>query len=84
MQQIRRAIQVTFVITLALLLIGGMLFVTGQAAGLVAGQGNWLAFFNEFLKPGMSIAGSVCAVAGFLLSYKTRQDADVKQEAGTR
>lgn len=84
MHQIRRAIQATFVITLALLLLGGVLFVIGQAASLIAGQGSWLAFLNEVLKPAMSVAASVCAVAGFLLSYKNRQDAGVKQEAGTR
>ncbi|MFJ4172133.1 hypothetical protein ACIPY3_21700 [Paenarthrobacter sp. NPDC089714] len=84
MQQIRRAIQVVFVITLALLLAGGVVFVLGQAAGLAAGQGVWLTFLNEFFKPGMCVAASVCAMAGFLLSYKSRQGAETKQEAGTR
>ncbi|MDR6640663.1 hypothetical protein [Paenarthrobacter nitroguajacolicus] len=84
MQQIRRTIQATFVITLALLLVGGVVFVVGQAAGLVAGQGAWLAFFNEFFKPGMCIMASVCAVAGFLLSYNKTQDADVKQKAAAQ
>ncbi|HKU33927.1 MAG TPA: hypothetical protein VJP90_00115 [Paenarthrobacter sp.] len=84
MQQIRRAVQAVFVITLAVLLGGGVLFVAGQAAGLLAGQGAWLTFLNEFFKPGMCIAASVCAVAGFLLSYKSRHEMDVKQEAGTR
>lgn len=84
MQQLRRAVQAVFVITLGVLLAGGVLFVAGQAVGLVAGQGSWLTFLNEFFKPGMCIAASICAVAGFLLSYTGPQPADVKQEAATR
>jgi len=84
MQQLRRAVQAVFVITLGVLLAGGVLFVAGQAVGLVVGQGSWLIFLNEFFKPGMCIAASICAVAGFLLSYRSSQDADVKPEAVTR
>ncbi|NYD78501.1 hypothetical protein [Arthrobacter cupressi] len=84
MHQIRRALQAIFVLTLAALLVGGILFVVGQAAALAAGQGAWLAFFDDAVKPPMCIAASLCAVAGFLLGYKSRQDQGVKQEAGTR
>lgn len=84
MQQLRRAVQAVFVITLGVLLAGGVLFVAGQALGLLVGQGSWLTFLNEFFKPGMCIAASVCAVAGFLLGYKSPKAADVKQEATTR
>lgn len=84
MHKIRRTVQTVFVITLAVLLAGGVLFVAGQALGLVFGQGSWLKFFNDYVNPGMSVAASVCAVAGFLLSYKSRQDTNLKEEAGTR
>lgn len=73
MQQTRRAIQGIFVLTLALLLLGGVVFVTGQALALIAGQGDWLKFFNDAFKPPLCIAASVCAIAGFLLSYRHEQ-----------
>ena len=85
MHQIRRAIEVIFVLTLAALLLGGILFVTGQAIALIAGQGDWLVFLNEYVNTPMCIAASVCAVAGFLLSYKhDRKQLQVPQEARTR
>ena len=85
MHQIRRAIEVIFVLTLAALLLGGILFVTGQAIALIAGQGDWLEFFNDSVKPPLCIAASVCAVAGFLLSYKHPQkQGQTRQEATTR
>jgi hypothetical protein len=87
MQQIRRAIEVIFVLTLAALLLGGVLFVTGQAFALIAGQHDWLEFFNESVKPPLCIAASVCAIAGFLLSYKRHQkqkQGQDLQEATTR
>lgn len=73
MHQIRRAIEVIFVLALAVLLLGGILFVAAQAVALTAGQGDWLGFFNESVKPPLCIAASVCAVAGFLLSYRRNQ-----------
>ena len=84
MHQIRRAIEVLFVLTLAALLLGGVVFVAGQAVALIAGQGDWLEFFNESVKTPMCIAASVCAVAGFLLSYKRHQKQGQPQEARTR
>ena len=83
MHKTRRAIEVLFVLTLAALLAGGIVFVLGQAVALVLGQGSWLAFFNETVKIPMCIAASVCAIAGFLLSYKRRQDQEQPQEART-
>ena len=84
MHQIRRAIEVLFVLTLAALLLGGVVFVTGQAIALIAGQGGWLEFFNESIKTPMCIAASVCAIAGFLLSYRRHQNQEQPQEATTR
>jgi membrane protein implicated in regulation of membrane protease activity len=83
MHKTRRAIEVLFVLTLAALLAGGVVFVLGQAVALILGQGSWLAFFNETVKIPMCIAASFCAVAGFLLSYKRRQDQEQPQEART-
>lgn len=84
MHQIRRAVEVLFVLTLAALLLGGVLFVTGQALALIAGQGGWLEFFDEYVKPPVCIAASICAIAGFLLSYKRHQNQGQPQEARTR
>jgi membrane protein implicated in regulation of membrane protease activity len=85
MHKIRRVIEVVFVLTLAALLLGGVVFVTGQAAALILGQGSWLAFFDDTVKIPMCVAASVCAIAGFLLSYKGRQSQDqVPQEATSR
>ena len=82
MHQIRRAIEVIFVLTLAALLLGGVLFVTGQAIALVAGQGEWLEFLNESVKTPMCIAASICAVAGFLLSYKRYENKEQHPRKG--
>lgn len=85
MHKTRRAIEVFFVLTLATLLLGGVVFVTGQALALMLGQGTWLALLNESLKPPMCIAASAAAVAGFLLSYKRHQkQGQTPKEATTR
>jgi len=84
MHKIRKAVEVLFVLTLAALLLGGIVFVLGQAVALVFGQGSWLAFFNDTVKIPMCIAASVCAIAGFLLSYKRSQNQEQPQEAQTR
>lgn len=85
MNSSRRITGTVFTFTLGVLLIGGVLFVAGQAAGLVAGQNAWLEFFNTYVKPPVCIAASVCAVAGFLLSYRRpRKQAEQQQEAATR
>jgi len=83
MHQFRRATEALFVITLAASLLGGIVFVAGQALALIAGQGDWLQFFNDAVKTPMCIAASACAIAGFLLSYR-RQTQDQPQEATTR
>ncbi|WP_104137739.1 hypothetical protein [Arthrobacter sp. ZGTC131] len=84
MHQIRRAIEVLFVLTLAALLLGGVVFVTGQAVSLIAGQSSWLEFFDESVKPPMCAAASLCAIAGFLLSYRHHQSKGQPQKARTR
>ncbi|HEX9085994.1 MAG TPA: hypothetical protein VF867_00525 [Arthrobacter sp.] len=85
MHQYRRTIEVIFVLALAALLLGGILVVIGQAIALLAGQGDWLEFFNESVKPPLCIAASLCAVAGFLLSYKSQlKQEQARQKATTR
>jgi hypothetical protein len=84
MHTIRRAIEVLFAVTLAALLIGGIVFVAGQAIALAAGQGDWRALFNDTIKAPMCLAASICAVAGFLLSNKRPQNQEQRQEAGAR
>ena len=84
MHTIRRAVEVLFVLTLAALLAGGTVFVAGQAIALVAGKGDWLTLLNDTIKAPVCIAASLCAVAGFLLSYKRRQDQEQPQEAEAR
>lgn len=73
MHKIRKAVEIVFVLTLAALLLGGVLFVAGQAIALIAGQGAWLEFFNESIKTPMCMAASVCAIAGFILNYNRYQ-----------
>lgn len=84
MHTVRRAVEVLFVLTLAALLAGGVVFVAGQAIALAAGRGDWLTLLNDTIKAPMCIAASICAVAGFLLSYKRRQDQEQPQEAEAR
>ncbi len=85
MHKIRRAIEVIFVVSLAALLAGGVLFVTGQAIALAAGQSEWLVFFNESVKPPMCLAASICAIAGFFLNYKRYENKEqTPQKAATR
>ncbi|ADX71307.1 hypothetical protein D7Z96_18060 [Pseudarthrobacter phenanthrenivorans] len=84
MHTIRRAIEVLFVLTLAALLAGGIVFVAGQAIALVAGQGDWLTLLNDTIKAPMCIAASICAIAGFLLGYKRNQNQEQPQEAAAR
>jgi hypothetical protein len=85
MHRIRRTTEIIFVLTLAALLLGGVLFVTGQAAALIAGQGGWLDFLNDYVKTPMCVAASTCAVAGFLLSYGNhRKQAQAAQKAAAR
>ncbi|UKA53914.1 hypothetical protein LFT45_19745 [Arthrobacter sp. FW305-BF8] len=85
MQKLQHTINAVFVISLALLLIAGIVFVAGQALALITGHGDWLAVLNEAVKGPACIAASVCAIAGFLLSYKkpAKQNSP-QQEARTQ
>lgn len=80
----QRGLSATFVVTLAVALLGGILLVAAQAAALVAGQGAWLTFLDGTAKTPVVIAASLCAVAGFLLSYRDGDAAPADDEALTR
>lgn len=67
---LQRTLLGLFTLTLALSLAGGILLVLAQAVALIAGQGPWLTFLNDTAKIPVIIASSVCAIAGFLLSYR--------------
>lgn len=71
MQKLRHTVSAVFVASLAVLLLAGVVFVAGQALALITGQGEWLAGLNDGVKAPACIAASVCAIAGFLLSYRT-------------
>lgn len=84
MHKIQTAVEILFVLTLAALLLGGAVFVTGQAVALIAGQGEWLELLNDTIKTPTCIAASICAIAGFLLSYKRHKNQKQPQEAVAR
>ncbi|MHC5557415.1 hypothetical protein [Kocuria sp. U4B] len=73
-----------FTLTLGLSLAGGILLVLAQTGALIAGQGPWLVFLNDTAKIPVVIAASVCAVAGFLLSYRTPAPAPADPQEARR
>ena len=79
----QRGVHATFVVTLAVSLLGGILLVGAQAAALVAGQGEWLAFLDSTAKTPVVVAASLCAVAGFLISYRAADTASADTEDDT-
>lgn len=84
MQKLRHTINAVFAASLAMLLLAGIVFVAGQALALVMGQGQWLGALNDGVKGPACIAASICAIAGFLLSYRQPAKQDhPQQEART-
>ena len=78
----QRVVAAAFVITLAVSLVGGILLVTGQALSLVLGQGQWLSFLDVTAKGPICVAASLCAIAGFLLSYRNDPTGTTSGQAG--
>ncbi len=78
----QRVVAAAFVITLAVSLVGGILLVTGQALSLVLGQGQWLSFLDVTAKGPVCVAASLCAIAGFLLSYRIDPAGTASGEVG--
>ena len=79
---LQRVVTVAFVITLAVSLVGGILLVAGQTLSLVIGQGQWLAFLDATAKGPVCVAASLCAIAGFLLSYRNDPTGTTSGQAG--
>lgn len=73
-----------FTLTLGISLLGGILLVLAQTVALLVGQGPWLVFLNDTAKIPVVIAASVCAVAGFILSYRTHTPVPTTPEAAHR
>ncbi|MCV7287667.1 hypothetical protein H7J87_20280 [Mycolicibacterium wolinskyi] len=70
-----------FVISAALALLGGLVFVGCQAIGLVFGAQSLVEGPNGIFKTMLCIAGSVGAIAAFLLGYLKR-DVPAESENG--
>jgi hypothetical protein len=81
MEKIQRTITCIFTLTLGLSLIGGIVLVLAQAVALAAGQGALLTGLSDALKAPVCIAASLCAIAGFLLSYQVRNTTPNKHRA---
>lgn len=79
---LQRVISAAFVVTLAVSLVGGVLLVAGQALALVIGRGQWLTFLDATAKAPICVAASVCAIAGFLLSYRTEPAGTASGQVG--
>jgi hypothetical protein len=71
----KRFVHVVFVISLALFLAGGLAIVLAQAGTLMAGNSESLIYLNDVAKIPVCVAASICAIAGFLLSYFPQQEA---------
>ena len=69
MHLLRRVVGAVFTLSLAVLLLAGVVFVAAQALALASGQGQWLDALDAWLKVPACVAASVCAVAGYLLGY---------------
>ena len=64
-----------FIISAALALLGGLAFVGCQAIGLVLAAPSLVDGPNGIFKTILCIAGSVAAIAAFLLDYLKREPA---------
>ena len=76
-----RLVRLAFVTTLALSLVGGLLFLAAQVVAIVAGQAAWLAVLNETVKIPVVVSSSLCAIFAFLLLYSRHGDTEATTEA---
>ena len=67
-----KSARAVFTAAVVLLLLGGLVIVAVQAAGLIAGEGEWLTAVSETLEPPTFIAASVAGVLAFLMSSQRR------------
>ncbi|BBX32313.1 hypothetical protein MMAG44476_34079 [Mycolicibacterium mageritense DSM 44476 = CIP 104973] len=73
--------RIIFVISAALALLGGLVFVGCQAIGLAVGAPALVDGPNGIAKTILCIAGSVAAIAAFLLGY-LKHEVPVAHEKG--
>ncbi|MGX5358591.1 hypothetical protein [Kocuria sp. KH4] len=81
---LRRTLLGIFTLTLGLSLLGGISLVLAQAVALLIGHGPWLVLLNESAKTPVVVAASVCAVAGYLLGYRTPAPTTAQQQEARR
>lgn len=81
---LRRTLLGIFTLTLGLSLLGGISLVFAQAVALLIGHGPWLVLLNESAKTPVVVAASVCAVAGYLLGYRTPAPTTAPQQEARR
>lgn len=82
---LRRTLLGIFTLTLGLSLLGGISLVLAQAVALLIGHGPWLVLLDESAKtPVVVVAASVCAVAGYLLGYRTPAPTTAPQQEARR
>jgi hypothetical protein len=65
-----KSARAVFTLAVLLLLLGGLVIVVTQVAGLIAGQGGWLTGVSETVEPPTLIAASIAGLLAFLLSYQ--------------
>lgn len=65
---IRSLFRVVFVASLAVALLGGLLFVLVQAGGMVAGDGGIVDGVNGMFKTVLCVAASLSAVAAYVVA----------------
>ena len=67
-----KSARAVFTVAVVLLLLGGLVIVAVQAAGLIVGQGDWLTAVSETVEPPTFIAASIAGILAFALSYQRR------------
>ncbi|MGW6400368.1 hypothetical protein [Streptomyces sp. NPDC055134] len=76
-----RLLQLLFRLSVIAFLVGGVLIVLGQAAGIALGDAAWVSAVEEHAGPPTCIAASVSGLIAFLLSYaKKPQPAEAPAE----
>ncbi|MFC9462606.1 hypothetical protein ACFWN5_30420 [Streptomyces sp. NPDC058430] len=77
-----RLLQLLFRISVLAFLVGGVLIVLGQAAGIALGDAAWVSAVEEHAGPPTCIAASASGLIAFLLSYANKpQPAEEPQPA---
>lgn len=75
-----KALQAIFVITLAISIAGGILFVAVQLIGLLPGNLEFFTTMNTLIKPPLVIVCSICAIASFLMHYFEQAESEETAE----